>query len=156
MGRSRRGILAGTAVALAVVALIAPAAAPAGAVPAKGSSDPCALLTSTDVGALSTAWTLDKTDELSGKNCLYYLQGDGDSATINLFVDKASDFSLGKALAKKTKKVSGLPSGYAGEITGGDAQVGFKAGTKSILVTSSRLDAPDLIIVAKAVKKHLS
>jgi hypothetical protein len=114
------------------------------------------LLTDPDLSGLSATYSLSKADELSSKNCLSYLQGDGESATVNLFVDKPADFNLAKAIVKEQKKVSGLTSGYSGEISGGDVQVGFKTGKNAISITSSALEAPDLIVVAKAIKNHLS
>jgi hypothetical protein len=159
MGRSRRATLWGTAAALALGSSLTfgltLGIGLAGAVPAKGASDPCALLTSTDVGGLSTTWTLDKTDDLSSTNCLYSLQGDGDSTTVNLFVDKPGDFSMQKALVKKAKKVAGLSSGYSGTIPGNDVQVGFKKGSSAIRMTSQDLSAADMVLLAKAVNKHL-
>ena len=152
MGSLRRRVLAGACAALGASTLLVTGTA-AVAVPAKGSIDSCALITTEDLLALESPATLESTDKLSAKNCLYRLDG---SSTINLFVDKSSDFSMEKALAKKQKKVSGLPSGYSGEIPGGDAQVGFKSGANAIRLTSTALEAPDLVTVAKAIKKHLS
>jgi hypothetical protein len=145
----------GTAAALAVGSFLVLGIGPAGAVPTTGASDPCALITGTDLARLSTTWTLDNTDELSAKNCLYSLAGDGDSTTINLFVDKPGDFSMEKALARKSKKVSGLPSGYSGTIPGNDVQVGFKKGSSAIRITSADLSAADMVVVAKAVNQRL-
>ena len=151
MGSLRRRVLAGACAALGATTLLA-IGAPASAAPSKGSSiDPCSLVTSEDLQDLASPATLDRTDELSAKNCLYYLDGGG---TINLFVDKASDFATGKAGVKKAKKVSGLPSGYAGEFFG-DSQVGFKSGSNAIRIVSTEVELPDLIVVAKAVKQHL-
>jgi len=153
MGSLRRRVLAGACAALGAATLLA-TGAPAGAVPTKGSIDACALITDADLSGLSTTYSVSKTDDLSAKNCLYSLQGDGDSATVNLFVDKPSDFTTQKAGVKKAKKVSGLPSGYAGEFYG-DAQVGFKAGPNAIRIVSTDIELPDLILVAKAIKQHL-
>jgi hypothetical protein len=158
MGSVRRRILAsatGALVAATLVAGLVLVAAPAGAVPAKGGTDPCSLITDTDLGGLSATYSLDTTDELSATNCLYSLQGDGESANINLFVDKPSEFSMQKAILKKVKKVSGLPSGYSGTLPGNDAQVGFKTSKAAISLESSNLDVADLVVAAKAAKKHL-
>ena len=118
MGRSGRATLWGAAAALALGSSLSfgltLGMGPAGAVPAKGVSDPCALLTGTDLGGLSTTWTLDKTDDLSSTNCLYYLQGDGDSTTVNLFVDKPADFSMEKALAQEGQEGVGTLVGLLG------------------------------------------
>ena len=114
------------------------------------------MLTDPDLSGLSATYSLSKADELSSKNCLSYLQGDGESATVNLFVDKPADFNLAKAIVKEQKKVRGLTSGYSGEISGGDVPVGFKTVKNAISITSSALEAPDLIVVAKAIKNHLS
>jgi hypothetical protein len=128
----------------------------AGTTPAAGAAtDPCGLITDTDLSGLSTSYTLSNSDDLSAKNCLYSLQGDGESTTVNLFVDKPSDFSMEKALVKKAKKAAGLPSGYVGAIPGGDTQVGFKQGSVAIRMTSHDLTPADMVVVAKAVKKHL-
>jgi len=151
MGRLRRLVRAGAWSALAVSTLLV-LGAPAHAAPAKGSSiDACSLITSDDLAALTSPAALDRTDELSAKNCLYYLD---DGSTINLFVDKASEFATAKAGVKKAKKVSGLPSGYAGEFFG-DSQVGFKSGSNAIRVVSTKVELPDLVVVAKAIKQHL-
>jgi hypothetical protein len=148
--------LVGTAAALALGSVLALGVGTAGAVPTKGTSDPCALITSNDLDGLSSSWTLDNTDELSSTNCLYSLQGDGDSTTVNLFVDKPGDFSMQKSLlGKKVKKVAGLPSGYSGTIPGNDVQVGFKQGAAAIRVTSEDLSAADMVVIARAVSKHL-
>lgn len=152
MGSLRRLVLAGACGALAASTLLG-IGAPASAAPAKGGSiDSCSLITSEDLQGLASPATLDRTDQLSAKNCLYYLDS---GSTINLFVDKASDFTTGKAGVKKAKKVSGLPSGYSGEFFG-DSQVGFKSGSNAIRIVSTEVEAPDLIVVAKAIKKHLS
>jgi hypothetical protein len=151
MGSLRRRVLAGAGSALLAATILA-IGAPVGAVPAKATIDSCSLITSNDLQGFASPATLDRTDELSAKNCLYYLDS---GSTINLFVDKASDFSTQKAGVKKAKKVSGLPSGYAGEFFG-DAQVAFKSGANSIRLVSTEVDAPDLIVAAKAIKKHLS
>jgi hypothetical protein len=159
MGSVRRRILASAISALFAATLVAGlllAAAPAGAVPAKGgTTDPCSLITDSDLGGLSATYSLDTTDELSATNCLYSLQGNGESANINLFVDKPSEFSMQKAILKKVKKVSGLPSGYSGTLPGNDAQVGFKTSRAAISLGSSNLDVADLVVAAKAAKKHL-
>ena len=150
MGSLRR-VLAGACAALGAATLLAVGPA-ASAAPTKGSSiDACSLVTSDDLQGLASPAALDRTDELSAKNCLYYLD---DGSTINLFVDKASEFATAKAGVKKAKKVSGLPSGYAGEFFG-DSQVGFKSGSNAIRVVSTKVELPDLVVVAKAIKQHL-
>lgn len=152
MGSLRRRVLAGASAALGAATLLT-IGAPASAAPSKGAGvDSCSLVTSEDLQGLASPVALDHTDELSARNCLYSLD---DGSTINLFVDKGSDFAGEKAGVKKAKKVSGLPSGYAGDFFG-DQQVGFKAGANAIRIVSTDVELPDLILVAKAIKHHLS
>jgi hypothetical protein len=152
MGSFRRRVVAGACTALVASTLVV-SGGPAGALPAKRSSDSCSLITNEDLLGMQSPGTLDSTDKLSAKSCLYRLDG---SSTIKLFVDKVSDFRMEKALAKKQEKVRGLPSGYSGELPDGDAQVGFKSGANAIRLTSTALEAPDLIVLAKAIEQHLS
>jgi hypothetical protein len=52
--------------------------------------------------------------------------------------------------------VSGLSSGYSGSLPGGgDVQIGFKKGPTAIRATSQDLSVADMVLVAKAVNKHL-
>jgi hypothetical protein len=127
---------------------------PAGAsVPAKAAAlDPCSLVTDAAVASLSGGWSIEKTDDLSKTNCLVYLQGDGDSGTVNVFVDKPSEYSLAKSPAKQSKSVSGLKGGYVG-VVGGDPVVGFKTKSAAVRLTSSAFNAEDLVVLAKAASK---
>jgi hypothetical protein len=145
--RTRAGVCA--ALALSMLLMID---VQAGAVRATRGVDPCSLVTNEDLLGMQSPATLDSTDTLSPKHCRYRLGG---SSTINLFVGETADFKTDKARVKKVRKVRGLPSGYSGEIAGGDAQVGFKSHTNAIRLTSSVLAASDLIVVAKAVEQHL-
>ena len=151
MGSLRRRVLAGACAGVVASTLLA-TGAPAGAVPTKGGIDSCSLITNEDLLSMQSPGTLDRTDKRSAKHCRYHLDG---GSTINLFVDKASDFKGEKADVKKAEKVGGLPSGYSGDVHG-DSQVGFKAGANAIRIVSTKVEAPDLILVAKAIEKHLS
>jgi hypothetical protein len=150
MNRGRRRSFAGGC-AFLVTALLA-VATPAGAVPATTRIDPCDLITNEDLLGLPSPATLASTQGVSAKHCRYRLDG---GSTVNVFVDEASGFSRVKSRAKQVEKVRGLPSGYAGENRAGDAQVGFKSGRNRVRVTSTALEAADLIVAAKAVHRHL-
>jgi glutamate dehydrogenase/leucine dehydrogenase len=136
------------------VASLAPAAAAYGAVATKSSPDPCALITSAAAGALANPYTVESTDSLSKKNCLYQLQGtgsnEGTSDPVNLFVDSLSDYKLNKVLIHKAKAVKGLGvAGYSGVDGAGQPVVAFKTKKQAIRLTGG-LDAATLIALAKS------
>ncbi|MFN8027497.1 MAG: hypothetical protein U0W40_14410 [Acidimicrobiia bacterium] len=116
--------------------------------------DPCSLITDDTLSQISGGWAVEKTDALTpGKNCLVYLQSDGDSSTVNVFVDAASGYSSRKAGVKQVKSVPSIGSGgYSGDAFG-DAQVGFKTKTAAVALVSTDLEAADLVILAKAANK---
>jgi hypothetical protein len=128
----------------------------AGAVPAKKSVDPCAVMTDADLSGLATPQTItNSVSELSG-NCTYDVEGGGDSTQIQLFVESPIGYQAQKSATSKVKKVSGLPGGYVGKLTGGSSnEAAYKSGKTALRLSSSGdLTPADLIVVLKAIHKH--
>lgn len=101
-----------------------PASVPSGAAYA---GDPCAVLAAADFSA--TGLTLSKTDKLSAKNCLYYLDG----GTVNVFVESASDYTVNKSLLSDATAVQGVgDEAYRGTEPGGGTVYGTRAGATGI------------------------
>jgi hypothetical protein len=148
MGRIRLVALCGVVLAGSVVL-----AGTAGAVPAKAPTDPCAVMTATDLSGLSVTYSISRTDsELEG-NCTYYLENDGGSTPVQLFVQTPIGYRVQKAVTKKVKKVSGLPGGYTGVLNGTN-EAAYKSGNTSIRLTGS-VSTADLVAMLKSIKKHV-
>lgn len=127
--------------------------------------DPCALLTDTDFATLSTPVTISKTDPHNvgsaqfSPECHFYLKhADGTgSATMAVFVDKASDYALQKSIFHGVKVAGIGRDAWQGDADGqGNSTVGVLVDAWSFRVDSTyEYKYADLTILAKAVAPRL-
>ena len=127
------------------------------------SGDPCTLLADSDFGALNKGWTLSGTDghnvgsSTFSPECHFSLHGDGTSAAVAVFVDKASDFQTQKTLFKG-EAVSGVgKDAWRGNDGGkGNSTVGVLLANFSFRVDSTyELSYDDLVTLAKAIAPRI-
>jgi hypothetical protein len=152
MGMMRTAALCGVVLASGVMV-----ATPAGAVATKATKapkDPCAVMTDADMSALSGSYTIsDTVSELDG-NCTYTLEHDGPTL-VQLFVESPIGYKAQKAVTSKVKKVSGLPGGYSGQLSGGSHEVAYKSGKTAIRLSSNDVSSADLIKMLESIQKRI-
>jgi hypothetical protein len=155
MGSFRR--IAVTCVgALVATAMSIGSATGAGALPRKltPGTDPCTVLTDTDLAGLSTPFTISSSTSELEHVCTYTLENDEGPTPLQLSVNSSIGYSAQKAVTKKLKKVSGLPGGYTGTVNGGN-EAAYKSGKASVLLQDSDLSSADLVKILTAIHKRL-
>ena len=158
MARRRVGMM----VAMMVTTpCLAPVAAAHGAVAAKTSPDPCALITSAVTGALAKPYEISVTaqNKLAKGERNYSLQGTGtnygSSEPVNLVVESLADYKLNQSLMHKSKPTKGVGvAGYTGVDGGGNVVLGFKTKNLAIRITGD-FDTAALLALAKGVNAKL-
>jgi hypothetical protein len=158
MARRRVGMLVAMMV---TTAYLAPAVAAHGAVAAKTSPDPCALITSAATNTLANPRTVSEMhpNKLLKGNCNYSLQGtgpnDGSTQALQLFVESLAAYKLNQSLIHKTKPTKGVGvAGYTGVDGGGNPVLGFKTKNLAIRITGD-FDAATLLALAKGINTKL-
>jgi len=125
--------------------------------------DPCTLLSNADFAMLTPLMTISSAEPHNLKHptfspdCRFYLNGDGNSAAVGLFVDLAGDYDLQKSIFKG-KAVSGIgKSAWSAEAGApGNATVDVLLDAWSFRVDSTyEFELDDLTILAKAIATRL-
>ncbi len=134
-----------------------------GASGAYWSGDPCSLLTNGDFATLSTPMTIASTDAHNvgstsfSPECHFNLQGNGSSAAVAVFVDKASDFDLQKLVFQGTALAGLGKNAWQGDAGGqGNSTIDVLLAQWSYRVDSTyEYKYPDLKVLAAAIAGRL-
>jgi hypothetical protein len=131
-------------------------AAPAGAVPRKltPSTDPCTVLTDADLAGLSTSYSIASSTSELEHDCTVTLDDGSGPTLLDVTVVPPIGYRAQKAVAKKVKKVSGLPGGYTGTVNQ-HAEAAYNSGKVGVLLQSSDVSSADMVKILKALHQRL-